>query len=215
MGEFKVEIKARKIPRTFYERDTLIVAKELLGQYLIHNSHTGSTIGRIVETEAYIGPNDPGSHAYKGRRTKRTEIQFGPGGYAYIYQIYGNHFCFNVVTQKSEMPEVVLVRALEPIEGIELMAKGRGFTEITDRNLKNLTNGPGKLCCAMDIDKSLYGYDLCRDKLFITYPNPKSKFEIVATPRINIDYAGEAKKYPWRFLINNNKFVSRPVLKNK
>jgi DNA-3-methyladenine glycosylase len=163
--------------RDFYERDTLTVAKELLGKYLAHNSTEGTVIGKIVETEAYIGPSDPGSHAYKGLRSKRTEVQFGPGGYAYIYQIYGNYFCFNVVTQRI-----------------------------------NLANGPAKLCIAMGIDKSLYGVDLCGEKLFIASPNPKADFEIVSTPRINIDYAGEAKSYPWRFVIKNNKFVSRPVM---
>jgi DNA-3-methyladenine glycosylase len=199
-----------KLKRDFYENDTLVVAKELLGKYLVHNSTEGLTIGKIVETEAYIGPSDPGSHAYKGLRSKRTGVQFGPGGYAYIYQIYGNYFCFNVVTQKIGLPEVVLTRAVEPIEGIELMAKRRGFSEITVKNITNLTNGPAKLCSAMGLDKSLYGIDLCGEKLFIASPNPKGDFEIVSTPRINIDYAGEAKNYPWRFLIKTNKFVSKP-----
>jgi len=203
----------QKIPRNFYERDTLIIAQELLGKYLVHNSPKGTTIGKIVETEAYIGPRDPASHAYKGRRTKRTEIQFGSGGYAYIYQIYGNHFCFNVVSQKIGMPEVVLIRALEPIGGIKLMAMRRGIPKVTEENLRDLTNGPSKLCRAMGIDKSLYGTDLCEDTLFITFPNPKQKFEIVSTPRININYAGEAKYYPWRFLIKNNRFVSKPITK--
>ncbi len=200
----------RKLKRDFYERDTLTVAKELLGKYLVHNPTEGTTIGKIVETEAYIGPSDPGSHAYKGLRSKRTEVQFGPGGYAYIYQIYGNYFCFNVVTQKIGMPEVVLIRAVEPIEGIELMAKRRKVSEITMKNVINLTNGPSKLCTAMGIDKSLYGVDLCGGKLFIASSNPKADFEIVSTPRINIDYAGDAKHYPWRFVIKNNKFVSTP-----
>ncbi|MCK4734836.1 MAG: DNA-3-methyladenine glycosylase [Methanophagales archaeon] len=198
-----------KLKRDFYERDTLTVAKALLGKYLAHNSTEGTVIGKIVETEAYIGPSDQGSHAYKGLRSKRTEIQFGPGGYAYIYQIYGNYFCFNVVTQKKGMPEVVLIRAVEPIEDVELMAKRRGFPEITMKNMTNLTNGPAKLCTAMGMDKSLYGVDLCGEKLFIGSPNPKADFEIVSTPRINIDYAGEAKNYPWRFVIKNNKFVSK------
>jgi DNA-3-methyladenine glycosylase len=200
----------KKIKRDFYERDTLTVAKELLGKYLVHNSTEGTTIGKIVETEAYIGPSDPGSHAYKGLKSRRTEVQFGLGGYAYIYQIYGIYFCFNVVTQKIEMPEVVLIRAFEPIDGITLMTKRRKFSEITVKKIINLTNGPAKLCTAMGIDKSLYGVDLCGEKLFIASPNPKADFEIVSTPRINIDYAGEAKDYPWRFVIKNNKFVSKP-----
>lgn len=204
-------MKLQKLSRYFYERNTLTVAKELLGKYLVHKSPEGMTIGKIVEAEAYIGPHDPASHAYKGRLTKRTEVQFGLGGYAYIYQIYGINFCFNVVTQKIGMPEVVLIRALEPIAGLELMAKRRGFSKLTDRNVKELTNGPSKLCQAMGIDKSLYGFDLCGDILFIADSNPKHKFEVIATPRINIDYAGDAKRYYWRFLIKNNKFVSKPV----
>ena len=204
-----------KLTREFYERDTLTVARELLGKYLVHNSAEGTTIGKIVETEAYIGPHDPASHAYKGRRTKRTEVQFGQGGYAYIYQIYGKNFCFNVVTQKVGMPEVVLVRALEPIAGLELMAKRRGFSKLTNKKIKELTNGPSKLCQAMGIDKSLYGADLCGDVLSIAEPNPNHRFDVIATPRINIDYAGEAKYYNWRFLIKNNKFVSKPVIEGK
>ena len=112
-----------KLAREFYERDTLIVAKKLLGKYLVRDSPEGKAIGVIVETEAYIGPHDRASHAYNGRRTVRTQIQFGPGGYAYIYQIHGKHFCFCVVTQKLGMPEVVLIRALRPIYGIGLMMK--------------------------------------------------------------------------------------------
>jgi len=208
-------MEIRKLSRNVYERDTLIVAKELLGKYLVHISPEGTTIGKIVETEAYIGPHDPASHAYKGRRTKRTEVQFGPGGYAYIYQIYGKNFCFNAVTQKVGMPEVVLIRALEPIAGIELMEKRRNFSKLTDKNIKELMNGPSKLCQAMGIDRSLYGIDLCGEVLFITEPNPEHKFEIVATPRINIDYAGDAKHYQWRFLIKNNKFVSEPILEGQ
>jgi DNA-3-methyladenine glycosylase len=107
------------------------------------------------------------------------------------------------------MPEVVLIRAIEPISGLDTMAKRRGFIELTMKSITNLTNGPAKLCIAMGIDKSLYGVDMCGEELFIASPNPKADFEIVSTPRINIDYAGEAKNYPWRFLIKNNKYVSK------
>jgi DNA-3-methyladenine glycosylase len=184
-----------KIAREFYERDTLVVAKELLGKYLTRNSPEGNTIGVIVETEAYIGPHDKASHAYNGRRTVRTQIQFGPGGYAYIYQIHGKHFCFCVVTQKIGMPEVVLVRALRPIYGIGLMMKRRGVSKFSD-----LANGPAKLCNAMKIDKSLYGADLCGDCLFITASADEQEIHVVSTPRINIDYAEEARLRLWRFL---------------
>jgi len=197
-----------KLKRNFYERNTLIVAKELLGKILIHSSQDGETVGKIVETEAYIGPNDKGSHAYNSLRTKRTEIQYGQGGFAYIYQIYGKNFCFNIVTQKMNMPEVVLIRALEPLNGIDLMIKRR---KIALKDIVNLANGPGKLCSAMGIDKSLYGADLCGDKLYLLKSEDEG-FIICSTPRINIEYALESKKYPWRFLIKNNIFVSRPII---
>jgi DNA-3-methyladenine glycosylase len=202
-----------RLERGFYERDTLMVARQLLGKELVRNSAEGITVGKIVETEAYIGPDDPASHAYRGRRTKRTEVQFGRGGYAYVYQVYGNHFCFNVVTQEIGMPEVVLVRALEPIEGISLMARRRRLFTVSEENMTNLTNGPAKLCVAMGIDKSLYGIDLCGETLFIvsSEPEPASESDIVATPRVNIEYAGYAKDYPWRFLVGHNRFVSKPL----
>lgn len=199
-----------KLKREFYKRNTLDVAKELVGKYLIHKSSEGATVGRIVETEAYIGPQDRASHAYEGKLTERTIIQFGPGGYAYIYQIYGINYCFNVVTEEPRKPEVVLIRALEPIDGIELMAKRRKNIDI-NKNLKHLTNGPSKLCQAMAIDKSLYGIDLCGGELFLASANNSQNcsIDIAATPRINIDYAGEAKNYLWRFVLEDNPFVSK------
>lgn len=208
-------MKYSKLPRSFYERDTLTVAKELLGKYLIHNSLNGRTIGKIVEVEAYIGPKDKAAHSYNGRKTKRTEVMFGSGGHAYIYQVYGLYFCFNVVTQKVGMPEAVLIRALEPVEGLELMAKRRGSFELNYNNIKRLTNGPSRLCQAMGINRSLYGEDLCKNRLFIAEGDSKQKFGIVATPRINIDYAEEAKNYLWRFFIKGNEFVSKHSRKNK
>ena len=204
-----------KCSRDFFERNTLLVAKELLGKYLVHRSCEGLTIGKIVECEAYIGPDDPASHSFRGLKTKRTKVQFGPGGYAYIYNIYGKYFCFNVVTQKENMPEVVLIRALEPIEGIELMRKRRKLTNFTENNCKNLMNGPSKLCIAMNIDKTLYGTDLCGDTFFIAKPQGEIDIEVISTPRINIEYAGNAKYYPWRFCIKDNKFVSMyPPIQN-
>lgn len=176
---------------------------------MVNNSEEGLTVGKIVETEAYIGPKDAGSHAYKGKRTKRTEIQFNMGGFAYIYQIYGFHFCFNIVTQNKDMPEVVLIRALEPVEGLKLMERRRGINNLKNKNIVNLTNGPGKLCKAMGIDKSHYGLDLCNEELYLSELNCEQSFKICSTPRINIDYAGEAKEYPWRFYIENNEYVSK------
>ncbi|MBD3190878.1 MAG: DNA-3-methyladenine glycosylase [Candidatus Heimdallarchaeota archaeon] len=201
-------MELKKLERSFYRRNTLTVAGELLGKYLVHNSGEGTTIGMIVETEAYIGPEDKAAHSYKGRRTNRTEVMFGPPGQAYVYLIYGIHFCFNIITNEKGKPEAVLIRALEPVKGLDLMRKRRGFSEITKKNKPELTNGPGKLCNAMGIDKSLYGADLTGEKLFLAYPPNRPDFEIASTPRINIDYAEEAIDYPWRFLIKGNHFVS-------
>jgi DNA-3-methyladenine glycosylase len=200
-----------RLERTFYEQDTLRIAKELLGCYLVRKSIEGTTIGKIVETEAYIGPYDKASHAYKGKYTQRTKVQFGPGGYAYIYQIYGINYCFNVVTQQPGMPEVVLIRALEPMDGIELMSKRRNSADLTGKEIKNLTNGPSKLCKAMAIDRSLYGIDLCSDVLFLASSDHiwDQEMDVVTTKRINIDYAEEAKSYLWRFIIKNNPCISK------
>jgi DNA-3-methyladenine glycosylase len=179
-----------------------------LGKVLVHKSQEGVTSGRIVEVEAYIGPDDPASHAYKNRKTARTTVQYGKRGLAYIYQIYGKQCCFNIVTGKEGKPEVILIRALDPIGGIDLMMKRRGIS--TTRNIKNLTNGPAKLCQAMGIDKSLYGEELFGKKLYIVEDEIRiKKEEILATPRINIDYAGNAKNKLWRFIIKNNPFVSK------
>ena len=151
-----------KLRREFYNRDTITVAKDLLGKCLVHASDEGKTIGKIVEVEAYIGPDDVASHAYKGLYSKRTQVQFGPGGYAYIYLIYGMYYCFNVVTNFPNHPEVVLIRALEPVVGLELMEKRIGTNK-----LAGLCNGPGKLCKSMGIIKKHYGTDLCGDCLYI------------------------------------------------
>lgn len=198
------------LKRSFYERNTLTVAKELLGKYLVRNFSEGKAVGKIVETEAYVGSEDAASHAYNNLLTARTRIQFGRGGYAYVYQIWGIHFCFNVVTEKKGRPAVVLIRSLEPIEGLQLMAKRRKININQIKDVVSLCNGPGKLCIAMDITKKLNGEDLLGDKLFLVESGEEiSKEKIISTPRININYAGEARKYPWRFIIKDNFFVSR------
>lgn len=191
------------VPRDFYLRDGNEVAPLLLGKMLVHNTPEGQTSGIIVEVEAYIGPDDKGSHAYGNLRTERTEIQYGPGGFAYVYSIYGMHSCFNVVTNREEKPEVVLVRALEPVNGIELMQKRRNTIE-----RKELCNGPGKLCRAMGITKAQYGVDLCNSDLYILPYKHIQKKDIMVSPRINIDYADECKEYYWRYFISNNQYVS-------
>ena len=201
-----------KLEKSFYERNTLIVAKELLGCILVHITPEGITKGRIVETEAYMGPEDKGAHSYGGRHTPRMDPLYKTGGFAYIYQLHGYNYCINVVTQKKGIPQAVLIRALEPVEGLELMAKRRKI-DISDAKrskLKNLTNGPSKLCQAMNINTSLNGIDLCGDEIFITNQTGlMSNEEIVAAPRINIDYAEEYRDKLWRFLINGNAFVSK------
>lgn len=191
-----------KLPRSFYEQSTIVVAKQLLGKYLVRRHFDGITVGRIVETEAYIGPKDLACHAARGR-TQRTEVMFGPAGHAYVYFIYGVYYMLNLVTERADHPAAVLIRALEPVEGIELMEHRRG-TE----NRRNLCSGPGKLCLAFAIDRSLNAADLCGDIIYIEdRGEPMPKF--VARPRIGVDYAGKWKDKRYRFLIRGNHFISR------
>ena len=192
------------LPRSFYLRDANTVAPELLGKVLVHRTDAGLAAGRIVEVEAYVGSCDKGAHSYPNKRTPRTQIQFGPGGYAYVYSIYGMHCCFNVVTGEENCPEVVLVRALEPIKGLDVMAMRRG----TDDPV-NLCNGPGKLCAALGITKENYGDDLCADRLYIEEGIQVPGSEICLSPRVNIEYAEECKDYLWRYYIRGNPYVSK------
>lgn len=195
-----------KLNRGFYLRNTVQVARELIGKELIYRSKRGLTSGIIVETEAYSGIDDPACHSYRGRRTDRTSVMFEEGGRAYVYMIYGMHYCFNVVTREKGVPEAVLIRALKPEKGISLMRKRRN---IKSDKIEELTSGPGKLTQAMGIDDNCYGLDLCGEKLFIKKGNEIIKDEnIVAAERINIDYAGKAKDYPWRFYLRRSPFVS-------
>lgn len=198
------------IIRDFYLRDANVVAPELLGKLLVHSSSQGVTSGVIVEVESYIGPHDKGAHSYLNKRTNRTEIQFGPGGYAYIYAIYGMHSCFNVVVNIREKPEVVLIRALEPMDGIELMQQRRNII-----NCVELCNGPGKLCKAMGITKEHYGYDLCESELYIKPLQHIEQSHIMVSPRINIDYAEECKDYLWRYFIKDSPYVSKVASRYK
>jgi DNA-3-methyladenine glycosylase len=192
-----------KIERPFYEQPTIQVARQLLGKYVVRKHPEGKTVGRIVETEAYVGPKDLACHASRGR-TARTETMFGPAGRAYVYFIYGFYYCLNIVTEAVDHPSAVLIRAVEPVEGVELMKKRRRTEEV-----RNLASGPGKLCQAFAIDKALNGADMCGNVLYVEDrggPAPK----VSATPRIGVDYAGKWKDKPWRFLIRGNEFVSRP-----
>lgn len=191
-----------KLPRSFYEQTTTDVAKQLLGKYLVRRHSQGDTIGRIVETEAYIGPQDLACHASKGR-TARTNVMFGQAGHAYVYFIYGFYNMLNLVTEAKDHPAAVLIRAVEPTDGIELMKTRR-----QNGALRNLASGPGKLCQAFAVDRSLNGADLRGDVLFVEdRGDPIPKFQ--ATPRIGVDYAGKWKSKPYRFIVRGNEFVSR------
>jgi len=197
----------RKLPRDFYTRpNVLTVARELLGRLLVAPATARARVsGIIVETEAYRGPQDRASHAYGGRRTDRTRTMYAMGGTAYVYFVYGMYHQFNVVTNLEDVPHAVLVRALEPVEGIGLMRKRR-----RGRSDQSLTNGPGKLCIALGIDRKLDGADLLGDRVWIEEgrgPIPPSA--IAVGRRIGIDYAEAWVDKPWRFWIRNNPFVSR------
>ncbi len=197
----------RKLPREFYTRaNVLTVARRLLGQLLVVPARDGTRVsGIIVETEAYCGPQDRASHAYGARRTNRTETMYQIGGTAYVYFVYGMYYQFNVVTNVTEIPHAVLVRALEPVEGTELMRKRR-----PGRSDHNLTNGPGKLCVALGIDRRLDRADLRGDRVWIERGGSRiSPSAIASGPRIGVAYAEEWADKPWRFWIRNNPFVSR------
>ena len=196
-----------KLPRSFYQQDGITAAKALLGKTLVRVTSEGVTKGVIVETEAYMGPIDDAAHSYKGR-TARTEIQYGPGGFAYVFLIYGMYPCMNIVVNSPEHPEVVLLRALEPTEGLDLMAARRKQTKKT-----NLCSGPGKLCVAMGIDRSCYGMDLCGGKLYLEETPDYPLFSIEAGPRMHIDYAEKTKDLPWRFTVSGSPYLSVPPKK--
>lgn len=191
-------LKLKKLNRGFYERETLFVAKNLLGKYLVHNIDNKMLVSKITETEAYK-ENDKAAHFYGGKRTDRTEVIFGRGGFAYVYLIYGMYNCFNITTEKENIPGAVLIRGAEPVLGIEDMLKNR---KVTKDKIKNLTNGPGKFCVAMKITKEQNKLDLLGDKLFIAENlNEDNEYEIKCGKRINIDYAEECKDFLWRFYI--------------
>lgn len=196
----------KKLTRSFYSRrDTLRIARELLGKLLVVPDQDGSRIsGSIVEVEAYMAPEDKASHAYGNRRTNRTEPMFGKGGVAYVYFVYGMHFQFNVVVHGVNIAHAILVRALEPHEGIARMEERRRSSG------RNLTNGPGKLCQAMGIDLALNREDLTGNRIWIEDQGRKlTDDEISSGPRIGIDYAEEYRHVPWRFWITPSHFVSK------
>lgn len=182
----------RKLPREFYDRNTITVARELLGKNLVHVSRGLECIGKIVEVEAYLGPNDLAAHSSRGM-TPRTRVMFGPPGHAYVYKIYGMHCCMNVVTEREGHASAVLLRAIEPV-----------------RNVEGRTHGPGRLCKAMHIDRRLNGRDLTGEDFFIADSAATGTMAIVKRPRVGVDYAGRWAKRHLRFYIRGNPFVSKP-----
>ena len=197
MPEIHIPLK-----REFYMKDALTVAVELLGKIIVRKIGNRILTAKIVETEAYLGELDPGSHAFRGI-TERNKVMFGTGGLVYIYFIYGNYFCFNVVCGDKGTANAVLIRAAEPLEGIPQMEYYRGKI----KNKFELTNGPAKLCLAMNIDKSLYGKDLTDDKhIFISELKKKEKIDILTSKRIGLNKGSE---FPYRFFIKGNPFVTK------
>jgi DNA-3-methyladenine glycosylase len=192
--------KHRVLPRKFYNRPTLSVAQDLLGKIVIRCSRGHVLAGRIVEAEAYIGEDDPACHASHGL-TPRTEVMYGPPGYAYVYFTYGLHYMLNTVTERTKFPAAVLIRGIEPLSGIEWMRKRRGFR--TDREL---TNGPARLCSALGIDLRLNRTDLTRPPLYIVEPTESVREPIRWTTRIGIRHGRDK---PWRCYLEGNPFVSK------
>jgi DNA-3-methyladenine glycosylase len=193
-----------RLRRDFFARDTLLVTRELLGQRLVRQLDGRRTAGRIVEAEAYIGEQDRASHASPGR-TARNAVMYGPAGYAYVYFIYGMHHCFNVVTESQGFPAAILVRALEPVEGLDLMRRHR-----RGRAGVELTNGPAKLCYALAIDRTLNGEDLIvSDRLWIERDAPVPYADVATGPRVGVTGDDKALAAPWRMWVRDNPYVSR------
>ncbi len=183
----------RKLPRAFYDRDPIVVAQEALGKHLVHVVDGVERVGRIVEVEAYLGPHDLAAHSSRGL-TPRTRVMFGPPGHAYVYLIYGMHWCMNMVTQAEGQASAVLLRALEPV-----------------RNVEGRTQGPGLLCKAMGIDGRLHGHDLTGNELFVREPSDNAPpVRLVKRPRIGVDYAGHWARRLLRFYVKGNAYISRP-----
>ena len=199
-------LNSKKLTKKFYTRDVKTVAKNLLGKILVKKDGSSVLAGRIVEVEAYDGNVDRAAHTYGGK-TKRNEIMFNEGGYFYVYFTYGAHFCCNVVTGKKDQGTAVLIRAIEPVKGLNKMIRNRfGRKLLNEKERFNLTSGPGKVCQAMGINKSHYGTDLTLDKIFILDAPKIKKSMIAVTKRIGIK---KSVDLPWRFYIKENPYISR------
>jgi DNA-3-methyladenine glycosylase len=199
-----------RISESFFLRsDTVRVARDLLGKLLVVPAPDGARVsGMIVETEAYMGVDDKAAHSYGGRRTARNEITYAEGGHVYVFFVYGMYYQLNLVTGAADHAHVVLIRGLEPVEGIEIMRHRRGKMPDT-----NLTSGPGKLTIALGVDRSFNGEHLSGDRIWVEDYKNFTKTEIAAGPRVGIDYAEEFIEMPWRFWIKGNQYVSRAPVK--
>jgi DNA-3-methyladenine glycosylase len=191
-----------KLSRDFYARSVLIVARQCIGKILVHRTAEGETAGRIVEAEAYRGPLDLAAHSARGL-TRRTAAMFGPPGHAYVYRLYGTCWAMNLVVANAGEPHAVLIRALEPLRGIDLMAARRRRPATS----RDLTNGPGKLAEALAITDTDYARDLCDDVLYLT-DGDRHPDKIGRSARINVAYAGLWAARPWRFYERENPYVS-------
>ncbi len=191
----------RPLGPDFFDAPVLALARALIGKLLVHRTPEGIAAGRIVETEAYRGPEDLAAHSARGRRTRRNEVMYGPPGHAYVFLLYGTSWAFNVVAAAREVPHAVLIRALEPTHGLSLMASRRRM-EATRREL---TNGPGKLSQALALDRAHDGARLSGPDLFLA---DGQRGAVARSPRINIDYAGAWVDKPWRFYERHNRYVS-------
>ncbi|MGM0437477.1 MAG: DNA-3-methyladenine glycosylase [Bacillota bacterium] len=194
------------LKQDFYRQNAITVAKDLIGKKLVRKIGDKIIVTKIVETEAYMGPEDKASHAYDNKRSKRTETMFAEGGIAYIYLIYGMYYCLNVVTESKGKPEAVLIRAVEPLSGMKIIESNR---DIKSKKREDLTNGPGKLCQALEIDKSLNGVNFSTNKELYIEKEEENNFEIGKGKRVNIDYAEEYKDKLWRFYLKGSSFLSK------
>ncbi len=201
------------LPRAFFETDALRLARRLLGKVLVHASADGTTACRLVEVEAYRGPEDRAAHTAGGRRTPRNEVMWGAAGHLYVYFVYGMHWCANVVAAGPGLPEAVLLRAAEPVAGIELMRARRAAGRRAGAPPEHqLLRGPGNLCAAMGLDRGLNGADLVAGAatLRVLDADPVPARAVVRAPRVGVDYAGEHALRPWRLYVSGSRAVSGP-----
>lgn len=196
-------LSRKKRCRRFFQYPADYIARNILGDFLVLRNKETTFVGRIVETEAYLGVDDDASHSFGGKVTPRNKIMYEAGGLIYVYLIYGKFHCFNIVVSKKDDPQAVFIRALEPAKGIDVMRHNRGAEDI-----RSLTSGPCRWTQAFGIDKQFLGRSICSDDIFVAEGAPK-KFDIVKTKRIGVEYAVTSKNLPLRFYIKDNRFVSK------